>query len=69
MYAGLLFIIFRQDIPVVFRYTYTKKSTLVQVNGTWTYGETCLVYVTVTADTVENICGDKKDGGDMTGFC
>jgi len=26
-------------------------------------GETCHVYVTVTADIVENICGDKKDGG------
>ena len=31
-------------------------------------GEMCLVYITLTADTVENICGDKKDGGDMRGM-
>jgi len=35
----------------VFRHTYIKKSTLVQVMA---HAEMCLVYVTLTADIVDN---------------
>jgi hypothetical protein len=54
MYARLLFINFRQDIPIVFRYKYVKKITLVQVMAHGLNGEMC------GANALEG----HKDGGE-----
>jgi len=45
----------------VFRHTHIKKSTLVQVMAHGLY----VLCVTLTSDIVVNICGDRKDGGDI----
>lgn len=50
------------------RYTYIKKSALVQLMAHGLNGEMSLVYVTLIADLVENIRGEKKDGGGLGGM-